>query len=135
MPCILFLISGGLSFATGTSWGTFGILIPIAVNVFEKRDYQMMIICMSACMAGAVCGDHASPISDTTIMSSTGAQCDHVNHVTTQFPYIIFCAIISAITYFIAGFTKSALFSLPFGIIILIVSLIFISRKKNNDAS
>ena len=87
LPFIIFLIAVGLSFATGTSWGTFGILIPIVVACFQATDYQLMIISMSACMAGAVCGDHCSPISDTTIMSSAGAQCNHLNHVSTQLPY------------------------------------------------
>ena len=83
LPAFVFLIAVGLSFATGTSWGTFGILIPIVVGIFQKTDYTMMILAMSACMSGAVCGDHCSPISDTTIMSSAGAQCLHLNHVTT----------------------------------------------------
>ena len=89
LPAIIFLIAVFLSFATGTSWGTFGILIPIVVSVFEGVDNTMMIISMSACMAGAVCGDHCSPISDTTIMASAGAQCNHINHVSTQLPYAL----------------------------------------------
>ena len=89
LPAISFVIGAVIAFATGTSWGTFGILIPIVVAVFEKSSPEMMIISMSACMAGAVCGDHCSPISDTTIMASAGAQCDHVTHVSTQLPYAI----------------------------------------------
>ena len=101
LPAIIFLVGCGLAFATGTSWGTFGILIPIVVAVFEKSSPEMMIISMSACMAGAVCGDHCSPISDTTIMASAGAQCDHVTHVSTQLPYAILAAAVSFVTYIV----------------------------------
>ena len=103
LPAIIFLVGCFLAFATGTSWGTFGILIPIVVAVFEKSDPQLMIISIAACMAGAVCGDHCSPISDTTIMASAGAQCDHVNHVTTQLPYVITVAAVSFVTYLLAA--------------------------------
>ena len=99
LPVIIFMIAIGLSFATGTSWGTFGILIPIVVACFQGIDHNMMILSMSACMAGAVCGDHCSPISDTTIMSSAGAQCLHINHVSTQIPYALTAALSSAILY------------------------------------
>ncbi len=119
LPCIIFLIAVGLSFATGTSWGTFGILIPIVVNAFSATDYRMMIIAMSACMAGAVCGDHCSPISDTTIMSSAGAQSNHLNHVSTQLPYALTCAGVAAVTYIIAGFTRNAIISFVLGLVIL----------------
>jgi len=119
LPFIIFLIAVGLSFATGTSWGTFGILIPIVVNAFSATDYRMMIIAMSACMAGAVCGDHCSPISDTTIMSSAGAQCNHLNHVSTQLPYALTCAGVSAVTYIIAGYTKNPVISLLLGVVLL----------------
>ncbi len=119
LPCIIFLIAVGLSFATGTSWGTFGILIPIVVNAFSATDYRMMIIAMSACMAGAVCGDHCSPISDTTIMSSAGAQSNHLNHVSTQLPYALTCAGVAAVTYIIAGFTRNAVISFVLGLVIL----------------
>lgn len=127
LPAIIFLIACGLAFATGTSWGTFGILIPIVVAAFQQSSYQMMIISISACMAGAVCGDHCSPISDTTIMASAGAQCNHVNHVSTQLPYAMLVALISFVTYIVAGFTKSALISLPFGII-LTLAVLFLFR-------
>ena len=130
LPCIIFLIAVFLSFATGTSWGTFGILIPIVVNVFEGSDYRMMIIAMSACMAGAVCGDHCSPISDTTIMSSAGAQSNHLNHVMTQLPYAMTCAGISFVTYIIAGFTKSAWISLPCGIAILVAVILLLKQQE-----
>lgn len=130
MPCVLFIISGILAFATGTSWGTFGILIPIVINIFEKNNYPMMIISMSACMSGAVCGDHCSPISDTTIMSSAGAQSEHMEHVLTQLPYSLSCAFIASISYLIAGFTKSGFISLATGIILLVVFLVAIKKYK-----
>ena len=129
LPAVIFLIGCLLSFATGTSWGTFGILIPIVVEAFQHSDHQMMIIAISACMAGAVCGDHCSPISDTTIMSSAGAQCSHVNHVATQLPYALVAAAISFVCYIAAGFTKSALVSLPFGLIVLFL-ILFLIRKR-----
>jgi len=129
LPFIIFLISIGLSFATGTSWGTFGILIPIVVACFEGIDHTMMIIAMSACMAGAVCGDHCSPISDTTIMSSAGAQCVHINHVYTQLPYALTAAAVSALAYIVAGITKSAVISLIVGAI-AIAAVLFVIRSK-----
>ncbi|MCR5210299.1 MAG: Na+/H+ antiporter NhaC family protein [Lachnospiraceae bacterium] len=128
LPAMIFLTGCLLSFATGTSWGTFGILIPIVVNVFSGSDTTMMIIAMSACMAGAVCGDHCSPISDTTIMSSAGAQCNHLDHVTTQIPYAVTCAAVSFITYVIAGFSKSAVVSLPCGIA-MIIAVVYLVKK------
>lgn len=130
LPAIIFLVAIGLAFASGTSWGTFGILIPIVVSCFQDVDPQLMIISISACMAGAVCGDHCSPISDTTIMSSAGAQCDHLLHVTTQLPYALTVASVSFLTFLVAGFTKSALLSLAFGTLSLFLLLLFI-RKKN----
>ncbi len=134
LPAIVFVVAVILSFATGTSWGTFGILIPILVKVFQNTPGNpMLIICVSACLAGAVCGDHCSPISDTTIMSSTGAQCNHVNHVSTQLPYALTVAAISFVTYIIAGFTRSAWISLPAGIIITVAVLLIahlVSGKK-----
>ncbi len=130
LPAVIFIIACFLAFATGTSWGTFGILIPIVVDVFASTDPTLMIISISACMAGAVCGDHCSPISDTTIMASAGAQCDHVRHVSTQLPYAIYVAVISFVTYIVAGFTKSALISLPVGLVLLIVGL-FIIKSRN----
>ena len=132
LPAIIFVIGCLLAFATGTSWGTFGILIPIVVNAFQSVDPDLMIIAISACMAGAVCGDHCSPISDTTIMASAGAQCEHVNHVTTQIPYAIVAAVISCITYIIAGFTRSALISLPIGIVLVIGTLTVIKKQQKN---
>ncbi|MCI5999425.1 MAG: Na+/H+ antiporter NhaC family protein [Eubacteriales bacterium] len=130
LPAIIFAIGCGLAFASGTSWGTFGILIPIVVEVFQGSDPQLMIISIAACMAGAVCGDHCSPISDTTIMSSAGARCNHVAHVTTQLPYAITVAAISFVTYIIAGFTRSAWISLPVGLVILIAVLVIIKKTQ-----
>lgn len=130
LPAIIFLVGCFLAFATGTSWGTFGILIPIVVAVFQNGDQQMMIMSISACMAGAVCGDHCSPISDTTIMASAGAQCEHVNHVTTQLPYAVLAAAVSFVTYIVAGFVKSAWIALPVGIV-LMVAVLFALRNRN----
>ena len=130
LPAIIFLVGCGLAFATGTSWGTFGILIPIVVAVFEKSSPEMMIISMSACMAGAVCGDHCSPISDTTIMASAGAQCDHVTHVSTQLPYAILAAAVSFVTYIVVGFVKTAWIALPVGIVLMLIVL-FVIKMMN----
>ncbi|MCQ2121789.1 MAG: Na+/H+ antiporter NhaC family protein [Fibrobacter sp.] len=133
MPAIIFLIAVFLAFATGTSWGTFGILIPIVVAAFSGIDYNLMIISISACMAGAVCGDHISPISDTTIMASAGAECNHVNHVNTQLPYALAVASVSFVSYIIAGFTRSAVLSLVVGVIFIIGGLFAVKMicRKN----
>lgn len=128
LPAVIFLIAVFLSFATGTSWGTFGILIPIVVNIFDGVDYTMMIISMSACMAGAVCGDHCSPISDTTIMSSAGAQCNHLNHVSTQIPYALVCAFISCLCYCLAGFAKNPVLPLFAGVAVMVFLSFILSR-------
>ncbi|MDY2699187.1 MAG: Na+/H+ antiporter NhaC family protein [Lachnospiraceae bacterium] len=132
LPAIIFLVGCFLAFSTGTSWGTFGILIPIVVAVFANSNPQLMIISISACMAGAVCGDHCSPISDTTIMASAGAQCNHVNHVTTQLPYALLAAAVSFVTYIVAGFTQNAWISLPIGIILLLAVLLVIRSVQAN---
>ena len=137
LPAIIFLIAVGLSFATGTSWGTFGILIPITLKVFPlEGGNPMAIICVSACMAGAVCGDHCSPISDTTIMSSAGAQCDHIAHVSTQMPYAITCAGISFVTYLVAGFVKNAAVSLVIGAALTLVVMftLHMAQKSAKEA-
>lgn len=131
LPAIIFVVGCLLAFATGTSWGTFGILIPIVVAVFENSNPQLMIISISACMAGAVCGDHCSPISDTTIMASAGAQCEHVNHVMTQLPYAVTAAAISFVTYIVAGFVQTAWISLAIGIILMIGALMVIRMLGN----
>ena len=130
LPAIIFLVACVLAFATGTSWGTFGILIPIVTAMFDATD-PLMIVGMSACLAGAVCGDHCSPISDTTIMSSAGAECEHLNHVTTQIPYAIYVAAISFVCYILAGFIPNALIMLPLSIALMIGSL-FVMRILMN---
>lgn len=130
LPAIIFLVGCGLAFATGTSWGTFGILIPIVVAVFNGTNEEMMIMSISACMAGAVCGDHCSPISDTTIMASAGGQCDHVNHVSTQLPYAITVAAISFVTYVIAGFVQNPWIPLALGIVLTVGSLILLKNRQ-----
>lgn len=132
LPAIIFLIGCLLAFATGTSWGTFGILIPIVVQAFVN-DPKLMIISISACMAGAVCGDHCSPISDTTIMASAGAQSNHVNHVSTQLPYAVTVAAVSFVTYIVAGFVQSAWIALPFGIV-LMLAVLFVIKKRTKSA-
>jgi len=118
LPAVVFLIGCFLAFATGTSWGTFGILIPITLSVFPLTD-PLGVVCVSACMAGAVCGDHCSPISDTTIMASAGAQCDHVDHVSTQLPYAVAAAAVSFVSYLIAGFIPNAFIALPIAIVLM----------------
>ena len=130
LPAIIFVVGCFLAFATGTSWGTFGILIPIVVAVFENSNPDLMIISISACMAGAVCGDHCSPISDTTIMASAGAQCEHVNHVTTQLPYAVTAAVVSFVSYIIAGFVQSAWIALPIAIALMVATM-FVIRAAN----
>ena len=132
LPAIVFLIGCLLAFATGTSWGTFGMLIPIVQSVFPL-DNPLSVVCISACMAGAVCGDHCSPISDTTIMASAGAQCDHVSHVSTQLPYAITVAVVSFVSYIIAGFVPNAAIALPIAIVLMVLTLAglrMVSRKK-----
>lgn len=135
LPAIIFLIAVGLSFATGTSWGTFGILIPIVLSVFDATN-PLTVIAISACMAGAVCGDHCSPISDTTIMASAGAQSNHINHVSTQLPYALTVAGVSFVTYIIAGAlakTGYAMVALPIGAVLTVATLLVlkaVTKKK-----
>ena len=135
LPMILFVVAVGLAFATGTSWGTFGILIPIVTGVFSSQLVQngdsvtippIVIICISACLSGAVCGDHCSPISDTTIMASTGAQCDHVNHVSTQLPYAFTVAVVCAVGYLLAGFVQNVFVVLGCSILMMLGVLFMI---------
>lgn len=132
-PAIIFVVGAFLAFATGTSWGTFGILIPIVVNIFLGTNHTMMIISISACMAGAVCGDHCSPISDTTIMASAGAQCNHMNHVSTQLPYAVLVAGISCLTYIIAGFVRNPVVPFIIGVFILIGTFVGIKYITRTD--
>ena len=134
LPAVIFLVACFIAFATGTSWGTFGILIPIVLGVFPVGD-PLMFVGISACLAGAVCGDHCSPISDTTIMSSAGAQCEHVEHVSTQLPYAITVAAISLVMFLIAGFLPNAWICLPIGIALTLGTLVvirMITRKQKN---
>ena len=134
LPAIIFVIAVGLSFATGTSWGTFGILIPIVLSVFGAQSGEITIVAVSACMAGAVCGDHCSPISDTTIMASAGGQCNHINHVSTQLPYALTVAGVSFVSYIIAGFIPNWFISLPIAIALMLGTLVIINltvKKKS----
>ena len=125
LPAVIFLIAFGLAFATGTSWGTFGILLPIVLTVFSGAG-EILIISMSACLAGAVCGDHCSPISDTTIMASAGAQCNHVNHVSTQLPYALTVAAVTTVSYILAGLIRNWLIVLPIAIVLMVATLFVI---------
>lgn len=135
LPAVIFLVACLLAFATGTSWGTFGILIPIVCYIFDPGD-TIFYIGMSACLAGAVCGDHCSPISDTTIMSSAGAQCVHVNHVSTQLPYAITVAVISFVCFFVAGFVQNALICLGIGTLLIVGFFVILSLiQKPVDAT
>ncbi len=134
LPAVIFLLACFISFATGTSWGTFGILIPIVCGVFPASS-ELMYIGMSACLAGSVCGDHCSPISDTTIMSSAGARCDHINHVSTQLPYALTVAAVSFVSFIIAAFIKNWLISLPIAIVMMIITLIVIRAVTKKTAS
>lgn len=146
LPVILFVVAIGLAFATGTSWGTFGILIPIVTSVFDAELANvsqtgeipsMVIICISACLAGAVCGDHCSPISDTTIMASTGAQCDHVNHVSTQLPYALTVAAVCVVGYLLSGFVHNVFIVLGFSAALMLAVLFairfFVKRKEGRS--
>ncbi len=130
LPAIIFLVAVFLSFSTGTSWGTFGILIPIVLSIFQSGELQ--VIGMSACLAGAVCGDHCSPISDTTIMSSAGAQCNHINHVSTQIPYAITVAGVSFVGFIIAGFVQNWMIALPISAALMIATLFVIKYVSRN---
>ena len=130
LPAIIFLVACGLAFATGTSWGTFGILIPIVTAIFPA-DSTILVIGISACLAGAVCGDHCSPISDTTIMSSAGAQCNHINHVNTQLPYAITVAAISFVCYIISGFVQNAAIMLVIGTVLVVATILVIKMITN----
>lgn len=124
LPAIVFVVAAFLSFSTGTAWGTFGILIPIVVPICENVDISILSIMLAATLAGSVFGDHCSPISDTTIMASAGAQCEHVNHVMTQLPYAVTCAAVSFVTYIVAGFVKTAWIALPVGIVLMLGAML-----------
>ena len=132
LPAVIFLVAAGLAFSTGTSWGTFGVLLTIVCSVFPSGE--LMVIAVSACLAGAVCGDHCSPISDTTIMASTGAQCDHINHVNTQLGYSMLAAGVSFVGYILAGIIQSAVIVLPICIALMLVILLFIRSAQAKKA-
>lgn len=134
LPAIIFLIAIGLAFATGTSWGTFGILIPIVIAAFGGFGNELTIIAISACMAGAVCGDHCSPISDTTIMASAGGQCNHIDHVSTQLPYALTVAAVSFVTYIVAGFIQNAIITMAIGIVLMVGVLLLIKAATKKTA-
>ncbi len=133
LPAIIFLVACGISFSTGTSWGTFGILIPIVLSVFPLTS-ELAVIGLSACLAGSVCGDHCSPISDTTIMSSAGAQCNHINHVSTQLPYALTVAAISLVGYIVAGFVQNVYVVLGVSILLTVGTLLVIRALTNKKA-
>lgn len=135
LPAIIFVVAVCLAFSTGTSWGTFGILIPIVVAVFAGKDQQMMIISISSCMAGAVCGDHCSPISDTTIMASAGAQSNHINHVNTQLPYAMLVAAVSFVSYIIAAFVRNVVISLVIAVALMVGVLFIIKKVTSKEGS
>ena len=127
LPAIMFLIALGLAFATGTSWGTFGILIPIIIAIFPEMS-EILVISISASLAGAVCGDHISPISDTTIMASAGAECNHISHVSTQIPYALVVAAVSFVSYVIAGFVQNVFIVLPIAFALMLITLLVIKK-------
>ncbi|MBQ8370198.1 MAG: Na+/H+ antiporter NhaC family protein [Clostridia bacterium] len=133
LPAIIFLIACFISFSTGTSWGTFGILIPIVTSIFPASS-ELMYIGMSACLAGAVCGDHCSPISDTTIMSSAGARCDHINHVSTQLPYAITVAAVSFVSFLIASFIQNWIICLAIAVVLMAATLFVIKKVTAKKA-
>ena len=133
LPAVIFVVACFIAFSTGTSWGTFGILIPIVTAIFPASS-ELMYIGMSACLAGAVCGDHCSPISDTTIMSSAGARCDHINHVSTQIPYAVTVAAVSFVSYIIAAFIQSWLIALPIAIVLMVGTLFVIKQVTQKKA-
>ena len=130
----MFLVSLGLAFATGTSWGTFAILVPIVYQVFGGVDSQLFVIAVSSVLAGAVCGDHISPISDTTILSSAGARCNHIDHVSTQIPYALLVALFCTIAYAISGFTGNGWLGLAIGGVLLLATLTAIMLKEKKAA-
>ena len=134
MPAVFFLIALGLAFATGTSWGTFSILIPIAIAVFGDAPSTMLIMTVAACLSGAVCGDHISPISDTTILASAGAQCNHIDHVSTQMPYALMIAAISFVGFLVGGVTGNDILALGVGVVLLVLTVAVITARQKKKA-
>jgi len=139
LPCIVFLISAGLAFASGTSWGTFLILIPIITGISHLLPANIVTVAISACLAGAVCGDHVSPISDTTIMASSGAECDHLKHVSTQIPYAVVVMVVSAVSYIITGilgtYTNLTWLGLPIALALTLIALLVIRAMQAKKAA
>ena len=135
LPAAFFLIALGLAFATGTSWGTFGILIPIAIAIFGGVESQLLILTVASILAGAVCGDHISPISDTTILASTGAECNHIEHVSTQLPYALLVAGCCFVGYLIAGFSNNGWIALGVSAVLLIILLLALYKHSKKKAS
>ena len=133
LPAIIFLIGVGLAFSTGTSWGTFGVLLPIVCAVFPSGE--LMVISVSACLAGAVCGDHCSPISDTTIMASAGAGCNHIEHVNTQLPYALTVAAVSFVGFLVAGFVQNVWIVLLVSFALMAAVLFGIRAMQNKKAA
>ena len=134
LPAIIFVVACLLAFATGTSWGTFGILIPIVLPIFEVGD-PLLMIGISACLAGAVCGDHCSPISDTTIMASAGANCNHIEHVSTQLPYAVTVAAICFVNYILAAFIRNVVISLAIGVALVVATLLVIRAVQRGKTA
>ena len=134
LPAVIFVVACVLAFASGTSWGTFGILIPVVTAVFPT-DSMLLIIGISACCAGAVCGDHCSPISDTTIMASAGANCNHIDHVSTQIPYAVTVAAICFVNYILAAFIRNVVISLAIGVVMVIGTLLVIRSVQSRKAA
>jgi Na+/H+ antiporter NhaC len=135
LPAVIFVLAVGIAFATGTSWGTFGILIPIVMAVFPEFGSSIQTIGIAACLAGAVCGDHCSPISDTTIMASAGGQCDHINHVNTQLPYALTCAAVSFVAYLIAGFIQNVIICLIIAVALMIGTMFLLKMAVGKSAA
>ena len=134
MPAVFFLIALGLAFATGTSWGTFSILIPIAIAVFGDAPSTMLVMTVAACLSGAVCGDHISPISDTTILASAGAQCNHIDHVSTQMPYALMIAAMSFVGFLVGGVTGNGILALGVGVVLLVLTVAVITARQKKKA-
>lgn len=130
LPLVLFIFGGLIAFSTGTSWGSFGILLPIAADVMIATDVSLLLPAMSAVLAGAVFGDHCSPISDTTILSATGAGCNHIDHVSTQLPYAILSALVAGFGYLVFAFTTSIVISLIALLIVMVIVLIVLSKRN-----
>lgn len=131
LPAILFVLAAAMAFSTGTSWGTFGIMLPIGASMAVHSDPALIIPCLSAVMAGAVCGDHCSPVSDTTILSSTGAQCNHMDHVISQLPYALLVATASIIGYLVVGFTQSAVLGFIATAVVMAILILLFKEKKH----